>query len=410
MSLLGWPLVAVLATVTAVAMAAALLLWTRVRGAPALRTLQRVGLLLATQVTGLLLVMAVVNNYGFFYGSWSELLGQDSAPKVVTVGGSGPGSGSGPGEASPATGPSTSALHVAGLHFAFKGHGIPKAARPVGIGDAARLAAAWAPPSQWATRGRVEAITVQGARSGLGNPALVWLPPQYFQPAYRHTLFPGVEVMTGYPGTTTALVARMHYPDMLLKEIDAHRAKPMVLVMLRPTVAPPRDTECTDVPGGPLALTYLTQDVPSAVEQIARVKPTGWGAMGDSTGGYCATKMALTHSDVFTSAVSLSGYYHTLKDGTTGDLWGGSRVLRDLNDPEWLLSHQPPPPVSLMLTIGTAERGPNGARDTRHFAALVHAPTTARVIYVPGGGHNFAAWGSLMPGALDWLSSHLWGA
>ena len=401
MSLLGWPLVVLLATLTVAAMATALLLWTRVRGAPALRLLQRVGLLLATQVTGLLLVIAVVNDYGYFYGSWAELLGKDSPPTVVTVGGRGSASGAST-DSSP-----TSALHVAGLHFAFKGHRTPKAAHAETIGDSARLAATWAFPSQWATRGRLEAVTVQGARSGLSTPVLVWLPPQYYQPAYRHTLFPAVEVMTGYPGTTTALVARMHYPDMLLKEIDAHRAKPMALVMLRPTVAPPRDTECTDVPGGPLALTYLTQDVPSAVEELARIKTSGWGAMGDSTGGYCATKMALSRSDVFTSAVSLSGYYHTLKDGTTGDLWGGSQVLRDLNNPEWLVSHQPAPPVSLLLTIGTAERGPNGARDTRHFAALVRAPMNARVIYVPGGGHNFADWGSLMPGAIDWLSGHL---
>ena len=301
-------------------------------------------------------------------------------------------------------------LHVAGLHFSFQGRGIPRKAAPETVGAAAQLADQWAPASQWASRGRLEAFTLQGVRTGLSNPALVWLPPQYFQPAYRNTQFPAAVVMTGYPGMTTNLVARMHYPDMLLKEINAHRAKPMVLVMMRPTVAAPRDTECTDVPGGPQALTYLTQDVPSAVEQLARVRPTGWAAIGDSTGGYCATKMALIRSDVFTAAVSFSGYYHTLKDGTTGDLWGGSRVLRDLNNPEWLVSHQPQPPVSLFLTIGTAERGPNGVADTRRFAALVHAPLTARVTYVPGGGHNFGAWGSLMPGALDWVTNRLAGA
>ncbi|TQJ49218.1 alpha/beta hydrolase-fold protein [Phycicoccus sp. SLBN-51] len=402
MSLLGWPLVAVLATLTTAAVVSAMMLWTRVRGAPALRLAQRLGLLLGTQVTALLLVAAVVNDYGYFYGSWAELLGKDSKPTVVTVGGSG--------DASGASGPSTSALHVAGLHFAFKGHGIPKAVRAETIGDSARLAAAWAPPSQWASRGRLEAVTVQGARSGLSTPALVWLPPQYFQPAYRHTLFPAAEVLSGYPGTTTALVFRLHYPNVLLREIDAHRAKPTVLVMLRPTVAPPRDTECTNVPGGPQTLTYLTQDVPSAVEQLARVRPTGWAAIGASTGGYCATKMALTRSDLFPAAVSFSGYYHALRDGTTGDLWGGSPVLRNLNNPEWLVTHQTVPPVSLMMTIGTAERGPSGVADTRRFAALVHAPMTAHVIYVPGGGHNFGSWGYLVPGALDWVTNHLAGA
>ena len=398
MSLLGWPLVAVLATLTTLAVVAAMVLWTRVRGAPVLQVAQRLGLLLGTQVTALLLVAAVVNDYGYFYGSWAELFGQDSKPTVVTVGAA---------DASGSAGPRMSSLHVAGLHFAFQGHGIPKAVRAETIGDSARLAAAWAPPSQWASRGRLEAITVQGARSGLSTPALVWLPPQYFQPAYRHTVFPAAEVLSGYPGTTTSLVLRLHYPNTLLREIDAHRAKPMVMVMLRPTVAPPRDTECTDVPGGPQALTYLTQDVPSAVEQLARVRPTGWAAIGASTGGYCAAKMTLTRSDVFTTAVSFSGYYHALKDGTTGDLWGGSPVLRDLNNPEWLVTHQPVPPVSMMLTIGTAERGGTGVADTRRFAALVHAPMTARVIYVPGGGHNFGSWGYLMPHALDWVTNRV---
>jgi hypothetical protein len=402
MSLLGWPLVVLLATVTTGAVVAALVLWTRVRGAPAVRLAQRLGLLLGTQVTALLLVAALVNDYGYFYGSWAELLGRDSKPTMVTAGGSAGAPG--------ATGPDSSALHVAGLHFAFKGYGIPKAVRAETIGDSARLAAAWAPPSRWAVRGRLEAITVQGDRSGLSTPALVWLPPQYFQAPYRHTSFPAAEVMDGYPGTTTALVFRLHYPDVLLREIQAHRAKPMVLVMLRPTVAPPRDTECTDVPGGPQALTYLTQDVPSAVEQLARVRPTGWAAVGLSTGGYCATKMVLTRSDLFTSAISFSGYYHALQDGTTGDLWGGSRVLRDLNSPEWLVTHRPAPPVSLLMTIGTAERGANGVSDTRRFAALVRAPMTARVIFVPGGGHNFRSWGYLIPAALDWVTGQVAGA
>lgn len=237
MALLGWPLVAVLGAMTAASMAAALVLWPRVRGSRALRLAQRLGLLVAAQLTALLLVAALVNDYGYFYGSWGELLGRDGKPSVVTVG-------------APA-GASRSALRVAGLHFSFTGHGIPKAVRAETLGPSAQLAAAWATPSQWGSRGRLEAIQVQGARSGLSTPALVWLPPQYFQRAYRHTVFPAAEVLSGYPGTTTALVFRMHYPDVLLKEITARRAQPMVLVMLRPTVAAPRDTECSDVPGGP---------------------------------------------------------------------------------------------------------------------------------------------------------------
>jgi enterochelin esterase-like enzyme len=129
--------------------------------------------------------------------------------------------------------------------------------------------------------------------------------------------------------------------------------------------------------------------------------------MGDSTGGYCATKLLLTHASVFTTAASLSGYYHTLRDGTTGDLWGGSPMVRNLNDPEWLVRHQPQPPASLFASIGTGEIGTTGIRDTRAFASLVHAPMSMTTVVVPNGGHNFASWAGLMPRALDLLSAHL---
>lgn len=382
MALLGWPLEALLGVVAAAAVAATVLLWGRVRGPRVVRGAQRVGLVVLCQLTAVLLLGAAVNNWGYFYGSWSDLFGTSSAgaPPARVFG------------AAPSDGSRPQALGVRHLVTADT---------PVtGV-------TSWSTRAQWATRGRVESLRLTGAHSRLSEPVLVYLPPQYFAPAYRHTLFPAVEVMTGYPGSTRALVERMHYPDVLLSRIEAHRAGPMVLVMLRPTVVPPRDTECTDVPAGPQALTYFGEDVPRAVSTVLRVRPTGWGAMGDSTGGYCATKLAMTHSGTFSAAVSLSGYYHTLRDPTTGDLWGGSPQVRRLNDLEWLLRHQPAPPVSVLATTGSDERGPNGVRDLRAFAALVRPPMSIATVTVPGGGHNFRSWARLMPTAFSWLSARL---
>ncbi len=378
MPLLGWPLLVTLGLATVFATVLVVVLWSRVRGPTPVRLGQRLGLVVAGQVTAVLLVAASLNDYGFFYGSWSDLFGTSAQSAVVVH-----------------TAATRPARHHGGLTL--------EATRDTSLAGVD----SWSTPSQWSTRGRVESFTLSGAHSGLSEPAAVYLPPQYFQKAHARTVFPAVEVFTGYPGTTQALVSRMKYPDVLLSQIDAHRARPMVLVMLRPTVVPPRDTECTDVPAGPQTLTYFGEDVPRTVSQILRVAPVGWGAMGDSTGGYCAAKLLLTHSSVFTAGAALSGYYHTLKDGTTGNLWGGSAVLRDLNDPEWLVRHQPTPPVSLLATIGTGEIGGSGVRDTRRFAALVHAPMSMTTVFVPGGGHNFATWSSVMPRALDFLSAHL---
>jgi hypothetical protein len=108
----------------------------------------------------------------------------------------------------------------------------------------------WSTPGADTTRGKIENVHIRGTRSGLQGDAVVYLPPQYFQLAYAHHTFPAVEAMTGYPGWMPSLVTRMHYPDLLLSELRQNRAKPMILVMLRPTMAPPSDTECTNVPGG----------------------------------------------------------------------------------------------------------------------------------------------------------------
>ena len=379
MPLLGWPLVVTLAALCVATTVGVLVLWGRVQGGRGARLVQRLAMLAATQLSVVLLVAAGLNNYGFFYGSWSDLLGTSSAGA-----------------------PSRSAVLAegAGRHQADFARLVTADAPIAGV-------TSWSSPSQWSTRGRVEALQVTGAHSRLSEEALVYLPPQYFQRAYANTAFPAVEVLTGYPGATRGLVSRMHYPDVLLAQIKAHKAAPMVLVMLRPTVVPPRDTECTDVPAGPQTLTYFAEDVPRAIAQTLRVRPTGWGAMGDSTGGYCATKMAMTHSSVFTAAVALSGYYHTLKDDTTGDLWGGSAQVRSLNDLEWVLRHQPAPPVSVLATIGSKELSRTGVRDTRLFASLVRAPMQVTTVVIPGGGHNFDSWAKVMPQGFAFLSSHL---
>ena len=371
----------VLGTVVAVAMAGLVACWGRVRGGRTSRVVQRVGMLSLVQVSTLLFVAAAVNNYGYFYGSWSDLFGngvrQDNVVAKVV-------------ESTDGSGSSTASKGVA----------------PVRV-DVVPIS--WSTPRQYATRGEVLRVLVPGPRAAITAPAYVYLPPQYFLRINKHRLFPGVEVLTGYPGYALGLVNRLDAPQVLLTAMAAHTAGPMVLVMMDPAVAPPRDTECTNVPAGPQTLTYLAQDVPTYLEAHYRIRPLGWGAMGDSTGGYCATKIAMTTSDVFSAVVSLSGYYHAISDVTTGSLWGGSSVLANLNSPDWLLQHQPPPPVAILATIGSDERGTEGAVDTHRFLALVRAPMTAQGIVVAGGGHNYSDWSRVMPRAMAFLWLHLRG-
>ena len=114
------------------------------------------------------------------------------------------------------------------------------------------------------------------------------------------------------------------------------------------------------MPRGPQAFTYYSQDVPAYVASLFRVRPVGWGAMGDSTGGYCASKLAVTNSYVFPAAVALSGYAAPPQDLTTGDLFGGGASLRAQSDLVHLPRTGHSPAASLLLTTTRTERGPSG--------------------------------------------------
>lgn len=333
----------------------------------------RVGLLLVTQLALLASLGIGANQVFGFYADWADLFGRQTEQGVVVDHTSGGGSG----------GP----LQVLSTS-------------PVpGVTGASAPGAA----------GRIQRVDIVGRASRIASPAYVYLPPEYFQPRYRTRTFPAAVVLTGYPGTAQALVDKLNYPRTAQELAKDGRGQPMILVMLRPTVAPPRDTECVDVPGGPQTETFFAKDLPEAVLAHYRVgrRPGSWGVIGDSTGGYCALKLAMHHPDVYAAGVGLSPYYRAPIDPTTGDLFHGDRNLRDRSDLWWLLKHAPAPDTSLLVT--SSRVGEHDYRDTLRFIARVKATNRTRIssIILDSGGHNFNTWRREIPAALQWLSGRL---
>lgn len=379
MGLLGAPLLVLLGVVAVVLPLVAVLLWSRAPRPRQRRTAARWVLVVASQLAAVLLFAAAANDYGYFYGSWSglwyglhQLVTGTSGEPVPVVSGTRPG---------------TDPAVPGWLH--------------------ARSDPSFSAPSQWPVRGRLETITLSGPVTGLHALGHLYLPPQYFQKRYAHTRFPAAEVLTGYPGSNRQLVKKLKYPRDLLRDLHHGRAQPTVLVMLRSSPVMPRDAECTDVPGGPQVQTFFAQDVPWEVGSSYRVKHTGWGAIGDSTGGYCAAKVTMMNPYTFRAAVSLSGYFTTLHDNTTGSLWGGSAVVRHLNNLLWRLRHLPPPPVSVLVTSSRQEVGRLGISNSERFMSLARPPLQVSSIIAPYGGHDFTTWGPEIPRALEWLTARL---
>ncbi|HET8602277.1 MAG TPA: alpha/beta hydrolase-fold protein [Segeticoccus sp.] len=404
MSLLGTPLVVILAVAAVLLPVATFLLWGRVRGPRPVRAGARLGMLGAGQVATLLLVAALANDYGQFYTSWGDLVGSPGGGiSIRTYGGLAPSSASSPWQPRPHHTPTAQppALRIQPASVPSGKRGASGQLQVLGN-------TSWSTRSQWATKGKVEQVRITGLGSGLSELGYVYLPPQYFQAKYAHRSFPAVETIGGYPGTALAQVTRMNYPGVSQQLVGQHRSTPMVFVMLSSVVAPPRDTEGTNIPGGPQAETYFAREVPSAVQSALRVTPHDWGISGDSTGGYIATKVLMHHPQTFAGAVSLSGYYHALSDVTTGNLWGGSLAVKHANDPEWLLAHRAAPPVSLFVTITKQENSnTEGYADTMKFVHEVKPPMRVTAMVLDNGGHNFNTWGRELPTALTWLSHRL---
>lgn len=370
MRLTGLPLQITVVIIALIAIVATVRLAPRVAGGRAVNVLARLGLVLGCQLCVVLAVLDLVNASFDFYGSWGDLIGVGAKNQNLGV-------------------PST---HAPAANQSALVTPDPTAPRY-------RLSAG---------QGRIDAVVIHGTRTLMSEPAFVYLPQQYFAGSNR-TRFPVIVAFTGYPGDAQNLITHLGLPKTVAQEVAAGRMPPTIVVMLRSTVAPPRDTECTDIPHGPQAETFFAQDVPAALSSAYRTtdRATGWGAMGDSTGGYCAAKLAMRHSDRYSAAVSLAGYYHALQDFTTGDLYGRSKAYRDENDLLWRLRHLPPPPVSILLT--TSRVGEKDYAQTRRFLALARAPMRVASITLPFGGHHFSTWRRELPPALQWLGARLTG-
>ncbi|MFE9251147.1 alpha/beta hydrolase [Streptomyces sp. NPDC007088] len=380
MGLTGRGILVTAALLTLVFFVGTLWVWPRLARTSWRSVLGRAGLLVTTQALLFAVVALAVNQTFGFYASWADLLGRERTPGVVVDQ-----------SAAPARPGASGAVDVSGRDAAVRVLGED----PVPGGGGAR------------SGGRIERVEIAGRASRIASPALVYLPPEYFQPRWRDYRFPAVTVLTGYPGTASALVTGLRYPQTLRAEVRAGRAGPMVLVMLRPTVAPPRDTECVDVPGGPAVETYFAKDLPRAVAGHYRVaRPgEGWGAVGDSTGGYCALKLAVHHPGIYAAGAGLSAYYRAAEDPTTGDLFHGDASSRRRADLLRVLRESPPPRTSLL--VSSSRHGEDNYAQTRELLGLVRPPTRVSSVILDSGGHNFTTWRREIPATLRWLSERL---
>ncbi|MFJ9951573.1 alpha/beta hydrolase [Kitasatospora sp. NPDC091207] len=358
-----------------ISIAVALLLWGKVRGPRPVRILSRLAMIVFCQITAVTTVFVMVNNANLIYGNWDDLLGTGNHVRAVP---SVPPAEAGNGAGGERPGGGDSAKQPPKVQQQFRGVDDPKVPNDVQKTD------------------------LKGQVSGVDGEVLVWLPPQYHDPAFKDKKFPVVELIPGFPGSSSTWYGTLKVSEQLKPLMQEGKVAPFILVSPRTLLlGNSTDAGCTDVPGKVNADTWLTRDVPQMVLDNFRAEPSAdrWAVAGYSAGAHCATKLSLAHPNRYRAGISLSGYNDpaTEKDS----LVGKDAKLREANNPVTIVrTAAQPPKVALYISGNKGD----GYEDGQAIAAAAKAPTTVQVQETTGP-HSSDVWKNMVPGVFQWLTS-----
>jgi enterochelin esterase-like enzyme len=256
-------------------------------------------------------------------------------------------------------------------------------------------------------------LDVTGQITHITRSVYVYLPPQYFQAAYRNYRFPAIELLHGFPGTPEDWITVVGVTTMMQQLVSGGQAKPAVLVMPDANGGRTISLQCLNQFNGPQDATYLAQDLPQYISQRLRVEPPGpaWGIAGYSEGGFCAANLGLKYGNRFGFAGVLSGYF-VPSDNQMGNKmvnpFGPSAKARRDNTPDDLVLSLPPGTKIPQFWLGVGSGDHSDYKNAQVFEQLLQTRQPGVVLkVVPGGGHTMFTWRALMPPLLEWMTPQL---
>jgi enterochelin esterase-like enzyme len=258
-------------------------------------------------------------------------------------------------------------------------------------------------------------LTVAGRRSHITRAVYVYLPPQYFQPAYKGYRFPAIELIHGQPGAPQDWINVVGMTDILDRLVNERLAQPAVLVMPDANGAQNVSLQCLNQVGGPQDLTYLALDLPGAIARVVRVQPPGaaWGVAGYSEGGYCAANMALRLPSRYGFAAVLSGYFKPLDNQLAHPIrqvnpFGGNRKLQAQNTPLEEIGTLSTGVLLPRFWLGAGQgNGVDVANAEIFRQVLLLRQADVPLTLTAGGGHTMATWRAEAPSMLQWMTKGL---
>lgn len=318
-----------------------------------------------------LLIGLALNNNNGWYTTWADVFGITSASSVTHT----------------SRGANEKAVQAA----------------PEAVGQATALQAdpahnpALAGYSPEAGGGQYLTVTIAGPKSGISQPALVWLPASY--QAHPNRFYPVIFGFTGSPGSPLTYKNNLNIGSMITAMESDKRLRESIVVV--PTTFPGAlDSECTDFSSGPdqgLWETYVDTDVRTWAMTNLRTEtaPDAWVTVGYSAGGFCAPMLAVKHPEHYARAIAMSGYF--------APEWG-KIAHRPANDKTYDLAtivHNTKPKVDIWAYAARDDKTSMAA--LTEFQKAVHPPTGLVTTLQESGGHQWGVWMQGLPAGLQWL-------
>jgi hypothetical protein len=319
----------------------------------------RFSLIIFIQVFAIASMGITINRYGDFYGSWSELFGEQQKLAKIAV--------------------TTQALSL------ISEQDIAKATITAGGSLILRE-------------------VIKGAQSQISNVVYVVASPkiaaQLKSPARSiGTNYQVIELFSGTPGVPQTWIDAMAGVSTMEKLENTNQIQPTLLIIPAINVVGGQDTECMNFDGGAQVETWITNDMHSFAQTFLGIDSRPWSAFGYSTGGWCASEIATLHQDQYSHAVAIAGYFEPMFSlGIT------KRERKFLGAKYDLVKAIKSGATNTELMIIAGVNDKFATKSARTLMDQVDSIIPIKYIPIPNGGHNIESWKPYVAAGFQWLN------
>jgi S-formylglutathione hydrolase FrmB len=348
-------------TVTILAIVLTVFFWHKFVSKKFRHIFARVSIIIFIQVFALASTLITINRNGQFYASWGDLFGSKNQLEKIAV--------------------------APDLLAQISGKDIKQARKTAGGSLIFRE-------------------VIKGEQSKISDVVYVVLPPKIAMQMEANPASPSVgsdyqvvELFPGYPGVPQTWIGSMAGITTLENLENSGAVQNTIAIIPAINVSPGVDTECLNFAGGAQVENWLTHDMRTFATKFIGIDNRPWSSFGYSTGGWCATEVAIRHPDLYNSAVSLAGYFKPLFSAGIN-----KREKRSLQGEYDLISTLKKAPTSVRLMIIASKKDKFTNLAAKNFMSAANGLIPIRYVPIPIGGHNTNVWKPFVATAFQWIN------